>query len=75
MTIQYIQKHIKNINSITYKCLYWIFSTIEKERHKNTQFQNLYNSKKTRMNIDCDRADSRFSNVTQCDKKCNILNI
>ncbi|RKU30861.1 hypothetical protein C6497_04080 [Candidatus Poribacteria bacterium] len=46
----------------------------KEERHKITQFKNCYSSKKTPMNTDCDRADSRFTNDTQCVKKCNIFN-
>ncbi|RKU28753.1 hypothetical protein C6497_08315 [Candidatus Poribacteria bacterium] len=43
-------------------------------RPKITQLQNFYNSNKTRINTRCNRADSRFTNDTPCDKKCNILN-
>ena len=46
-----------------------------KLRHRITQFENFYNCNKIRMNTDCDRAESRFTNDTQCVKKCNIFNI
>ncbi|RKU25261.1 hypothetical protein C6497_16315 [Candidatus Poribacteria bacterium] len=46
----------------------------KEEGHKITQFKNFYNSFKTPMNPDCDRADSRFTNDTKCVKKCNIFN-
>ncbi|RKU31618.1 hypothetical protein C6497_01445 [Candidatus Poribacteria bacterium] len=47
----------------------------KEEGHKSTQFKNCYYSKKTPMNADCDKANSRFTNDTECVKKCNILNI
>ena len=45
------------------------------EGHKITQFKNCYYSKKTPMNADYDKADSRFTNDTKCVKKCNVFNI
>ncbi|RKU27827.1 hypothetical protein C6497_10440 [Candidatus Poribacteria bacterium] len=47
----------------------------KEERHRNHNLRNFTIVKKTPINADCDRADSRFTNDTQCVKKCNIFNI
>ncbi|RKU29477.1 hypothetical protein C6497_06095 [Candidatus Poribacteria bacterium] len=52
-------------------------SDILQKKKKDTKSHNLRIFtilKKTPLNADCDRADSRFTNDTECVKKCNIFN-